>query len=182
MSSSGALACCFALRLAAPRRLAAALAAAAPGEDTPASLYSLSHRRARAAIVEDIPPVQGGTRFTASNGARTAALCARWKRVVIQLFSAGETAEKIDRAGDKSCENREQILRSSFLCPSEGSRSGSYVGDVQGRARGDPRLSRAKERSWGLRPAPVVAEVGSTPTDRAKIRTASESATDFRRR
>jgi len=38
MSSSGALACCFAWRLAAPRRLAAALAAAAPAEDILASL------------------------------------------------------------------------------------------------------------------------------------------------
>jgi hypothetical protein len=35
MSSSRALACRFALRLAAPRRLAAALAPAAPSEDTP---------------------------------------------------------------------------------------------------------------------------------------------------
>ena len=34
VSSEGALACSFALRLAAPRRLAAALAAAAPSEDT----------------------------------------------------------------------------------------------------------------------------------------------------
>jgi hypothetical protein len=38
VSSSGALACCFALRLAAPHRLAAALAAAAPAEDTLAAL------------------------------------------------------------------------------------------------------------------------------------------------
>jgi len=35
MSSSGALACRFALRLASPRRFAAALAAAAPSEDIP---------------------------------------------------------------------------------------------------------------------------------------------------
>ena len=35
---------------------------------------------------------------------------------------------------------------------------GVLAGDVQGRARGDPRLSGAKERSEGLRPAPVVAE------------------------
>jgi hypothetical protein len=38
MSSSGALACSFALRLATPRRLAAALAAAAPSEDIPTLL------------------------------------------------------------------------------------------------------------------------------------------------
>jgi len=42
VSSAGALACRFALRLASPRRLAAALAAAAPYEDTLASLHRLS--------------------------------------------------------------------------------------------------------------------------------------------
>jgi len=41
VSSAGALACRFALRLASPRRLAAALAPAAPSEDTLASLHRL---------------------------------------------------------------------------------------------------------------------------------------------
>jgi hypothetical protein len=42
MSPSGALACCFALRLAAPRGLAAALAAAAPSGDIPTLLPARS--------------------------------------------------------------------------------------------------------------------------------------------
>jgi len=42
MSPSGALACCFALRVAAPRGLAAALAAAAPSEDIPTLLPARS--------------------------------------------------------------------------------------------------------------------------------------------
>jgi hypothetical protein len=48
MSSSGALACRVALRLAAPRRLAAALAAAAPAEDILASLPVEIHGRGAA--------------------------------------------------------------------------------------------------------------------------------------
>jgi len=45
---------------------------------------------------------------------------------------------------------------------------GALAGDVQGRARGNPRLSGAKERSEGFRPAPVVAEE-DTPTDQRAV-------------
>ncbi|HEY5022344.1 MAG TPA: hypothetical protein VII30_07650, partial [Gemmatimonadaceae bacterium] len=42
--------------------------------------------------------------------------------------------------------------------------AGVLAGDVQGRAQGDPRLSGAKERSEGLRPASAGArEAGSMP-------------------
>ena len=52
---------------------------------------------------------------------------------------------------------------------------GILAGDVQGRARGDPRLSGAKERSWGLRPAPVVAEEDTShrPKQRCKSKRGS---------
>jgi len=48
VSSSGALAFSFALRLAEPRRLAAALAAAAPSGDTLTSLQSSTARASKA--------------------------------------------------------------------------------------------------------------------------------------
>jgi hypothetical protein len=53
MSSSGALACSVALRLAAPHRLAAALAAAAPAEDILASLSVEIYGRGAAVQRED---------------------------------------------------------------------------------------------------------------------------------
>jgi len=42
-------------------------------------------------------------------------------------------------------------------------------GDVQGRARGNPRLSGAKERREGFRPAPVVAAVPSRSTTQREM-------------
>src|SRR2546423_13882164 len=55
----------------------------------------------------------------------------------------------------------EESRRRPYRSIQEG--GGVLVGDVQAGARGDPRLSGAKERSEGLRPASVVAEEDTPP-------------------
>jgi hypothetical protein len=74
MSSSGALACRFALRLATPRRLAAALAAAAPSDDIPRLPVGVCYEARRpnigVALARAHAPTSGARSLTSAHALR----------------------------------------------------------------------------------------------------------------